>query len=49
MVVAPGQGEVEVVATAIDLQFEIGGWIALPIRLPGLQSQTAIVAALAVT
>ena len=49
MVVAPGQGEVEVVATAIDLQFEIGDWVALPIRLPGFQSQTAIVTALAVT
>jgi hypothetical protein len=35
MVVAPGQGEVEVITAAIDLQFQIGGWIALPISLPG--------------
>jgi hypothetical protein len=48
MVVAPGQGEVEVITTAIDLKFEIGGGIALPIGLSYLQSQVAIVAALIV-
>jgi hypothetical protein len=47
-VVAPGQGEVEVFTAAIDLNFEIGVGIALPIGLSYLQSQVAIVAALRV-
>jgi hypothetical protein len=47
-VVAPGQGEVEVFTTAIDLKFEIGSGIALPIGLSYLQTQVAIVAALRV-
>jgi hypothetical protein len=47
-VLAPGQGEVEVVTAAIDLNFEIGGGIALPIGLSYLESQVAIVAALSV-
>lgn len=46
MVVTPGQGEVEIIAAAIDLKFEIGGGIALPIGLSYLQSQVAIVAVL---
>ena len=48
MVMAPGQGEVEVITAAIDLNFEIGGRISLPIGLSYLQSQVAIVAALRV-
>ena len=49
MVVAPGQSQVEVISAAIDLKFEIGGRVALPIGLSYLQSQVAIVAALSVT
>jgi hypothetical protein len=48
LVVAPGQGEVEVITAAIDLNFEICCGIALPIGLSYLQSQVAIVAALGV-